>query len=46
MNNQLFAVFWPTRESGTVTLLGRPLLAYEVTSQLTLDPDTLKTHRF
>jgi hypothetical protein len=46
MNTQPFALFWPNRQSGKITLLGRPLLAYEITSRLVLDPDTLQTHRF
>ncbi len=45
MNTQPFAVFWPNRTSQSITLLGRPLLPYEVTSRLVLDPDTLHVHR-
>lgn len=45
MNTQPYGVFWPDRANGTVTLLGRPLLDYETTSRLVLDPDTLETHR-
>lgn len=44
MNLQPYAVYWPDRASGSITLLGRPLLPYEATSRLVLDPDTLKTH--
>ncbi|MBL8217609.1 MAG: hypothetical protein JNL62_00180 [Bryobacterales bacterium] len=44
MNSQPYGVFWPSRQSGKVTILGRPLLDYEVTDHLVLDPDTLETH--
>jgi hypothetical protein len=40
MNTQLFALFWPKRDSGYVVLLGRPLLPYEVTGRPVLDPDS------
>lgn len=43
MNVRAYAVWWPARSAGTVTLLGRPLLAYERTQQLVLDPDTLES---
>jgi hypothetical protein len=43
MNSLPYAVFWPDRQSGHVTLLGRPLLDYEITERLILDPDTLET---
>ena len=45
MNIQPYAVFWPNRASGAITLFGRPLLTYEVTSRLVLDPDTLEARR-
>jgi hypothetical protein len=45
MNIQPYAVFWPNRISGSITLMGRPLLPYEMTSRLVLDPDTLDTHQ-
>jgi len=38
-----YAVFWPNREAATINLLGRPLLDYEQSEYLVLDPDTLKT---
>lgn len=38
-----YAVFWPDRAAATVNLLGRPLLNYEQSDYLVLDPDTLKT---
>jgi len=43
MNTLPFNVFWPNRESGQLSFLGRPLLPYERNNYLTLDPDTLKT---
>jgi len=36
-------VFWPNREASTVSLLGRPLLDYEKSEYLVLDPDSLET---
>jgi hypothetical protein len=42
MNTQIYAVYWPNREAGSITVLGRPLLHYEIPSRLVLDPDTLK----
>jgi hypothetical protein len=38
-----YAVFWPDREAAAVSLLGRPLLDYEQSDYLVLDPDTLQT---
>ncbi len=38
-----YAVFWPTRGSKKVNLLGRPLLDYEQSDYLVLDTDTLAT---
>lgn len=43
MNSLPFGVYWPDRESGQVSLLGRPLLNYETSTYKVLDPDTLKT---
>lgn len=42
-NTRPYAIFWPSRESRKVSLLGRPLLDYEQTDYLVLDPDTLTT---
>lgn len=44
MNCEPYAVYWPNRKSGKVALLGRPLLPYEVSQRLVLDPDALTTH--
>ncbi|MCE9619194.1 MAG: hypothetical protein K8R92_04725 [Planctomycetes bacterium] len=38
-----YAVFWPDKASAAVSLLGRPLLNYEQSDYLVLDPDKLKT---
>lgn len=38
-----YAVFWPDEPAKTISLLGRPLLDYEQSEYLVLDPDTLKT---
>jgi hypothetical protein len=43
MNVMPYAIAWPDRH-GDVSLLGRPLLPYEQTSLLVLDPDTLETY--
>lgn len=42
MNVMPYAIAWPDRD-GAVSLLGRPLLPYERTTLLVLDPDTLET---
>jgi hypothetical protein len=39
------AIYWPNKESGQVSLLGRPLLAYETSQFLLLDPDTLEVQK-
>ena len=39
MNSLPFGVYWPTRESGVKTLLGRPLLDYEIPGAPVIDPD-------
>lgn len=41
LNATPYGVYWPKRKGGKVTLLGRPLLAYEKTQLLVLDPDDL-----
>ncbi len=43
MNSRPIAVYWPDKESGKVSLVGRPLLDYENTDYWILDPDTLET---
>jgi hypothetical protein len=42
MNCQSFGVFWPSKDSGGITLLGRPVLGYEFPDCPVLNPDTLK----
>jgi hypothetical protein len=44
LNASPYAVYWPSRRAGNVTLFGRPLLKYERTQCLVLDPDDLQTH--
>jgi len=46
MNAMPYAVYWPTRESKGRSLMGRPLLEYEMANYLMLDPDTLKTEDY
>ena len=38
-----YAVFWPNRSSGSISLIGRPMLDYESSEYLVLDPDTLES---
>lgn len=40
-----YAIFWPTRASGQVSLLGRPLMDYEMSEYFVIDTDTLQTIR-
>lgn len=40
MNVTPFGVFWPDRASNRVTILGRPLLDYEVPNGGVIDPDS------
>jgi len=42
MNVTPLGVYWPTRASGKVSLLGRPLLHYETTQVGAIDPDTFE----
>lgn len=42
MNVMPYSVYWPNKESGQKTYLGRPLLEYEDNDYLNLDPDTLE----
>jgi hypothetical protein len=42
MNCTPYAVYWPSRASGQITLLGRPLLEYEIVEQMIIDPDSLE----
>jgi len=44
MNVVPYAVYWPNKSSKKVSLLGRPLLDYEVAERLILDPDDLTNH--
>lgn len=45
MNCRPIAVYWPNKESGQVTVLGRHLLGYENTDSWILDPDTFISER-
>ena len=44
MNCLPFGVYWPNRQHGGVTVLGRPLMEYEAVHLPILDPDTLESH--
>jgi hypothetical protein len=39
MNATPFGVYWPSKDSGEATMLGRPLLSYEKPNWAVLDPD-------
>lgn len=45
MNCVPHGVYWPDKNSGTITVLGRPLLDYETTILPVLDPDTMKVSK-
>jgi|TARA_B100000929_G_scaffold193089_1_gene153054 hypothetical protein len=45
MNVLPYSVYWPNKESGTKTFLGRPMLDYEVNEYFTLDPDSLELNK-
>ena len=40
-----YATFWPSKVSGKVTLLGRPLMDYEKSDYFVIDTDTLQSVR-
>lgn len=43
MNALPYAVYWPNKQEGSISVLGRILLDYEKPPYLLLDPDTLET---
>jgi hypothetical protein len=45
MNSGPFGVYWPNKEEGEITYLGRPLLDYEAPHAPIIDPYTLEIHR-
>lgn len=46
LNSMPYAVYWPDKSSHGRSLMGRPLLDYEMATYLLLDPDTLKTEEY
>jgi len=42
MNAVPFALYWPNRSTGNATVLGRPLLDYELSNWPILDPDNVE----
>jgi len=46
MQSRPYAVFWPHRDSKRITFMGRPMLDYEISSYLILDPDNMQTTQF
>jgi hypothetical protein len=45
MNCKPYGVFWPSREAGKISILGRPLIGYEKSDVPVIDPDTLVTSK-
>jgi hypothetical protein len=45
MNAKYIGVYWPSWDSGQISIAGRPLLGYERTDYWILDPDTFVTER-
>lgn len=45
MNCIPYGVYWPSREEGKISILGRPLIGYERTDVPVIDPDTLITEK-
>jgi len=45
MHCKEFGIYWPNRQTGTRTVLGRPLLDFETANCQVLDPDALDTHQ-
>ena len=43
MNCIPYGVYWPSREKGKISILGRPLIGYEKSDVPIIDPDTLFT---
>ncbi|MEZ4722977.1 MAG: hypothetical protein R2813_13970 [Flavobacteriales bacterium] len=43
MNTMPHGVFWPNKESKSISYLGRPVLDYEMIPYPIIDPDTLET---
>ena len=46
MQSRPYAVFWPNGESCKMAFMGRPMLNYEISSFLILDPDSMTTTPF
>jgi hypothetical protein len=45
MNTKPYAIYWPNKDSLRITLFGRPLLDYETTESLVLNPDSLEMEK-
>jgi hypothetical protein len=46
MQSRPYSVFWPNGPSRKISFMGRPMLDYEISTFLILDPDTLETTQF
>lgn len=44
MNCTPYSIYWPNRPSNQRTFMGRPLLDYETSDAMALDPDTLELY--
>lgn len=40
LNSMPYGIYWPDKESNQITLMGRPILSYEVLRYPIIDPDT------
>lgn len=45
MNCMPYSVYWPNKSKGKLAFLGRPLLNYEKSDYLAIDPDTLEVSK-
>jgi hypothetical protein len=44
--SEKLAIYWPNKDNGIISVMGRPLLEYEKTDLRIIDPDTLKIDFF
>lgn len=45
MNCKPIGVYWPTKENGSATIMGRKLFEYENSDYWFIDPDTFRSDR-
>ena len=44
MNTTPYSIYWPNKASGKRTYMGRPLLDYETSDSMAIDPDTFELY--